>query len=64
MVEHPEEVLDQISASQTGLHQWAWLLAKQVDILELGPWGGSCDRDENETDAVAGCLLQWEVGLD
>lgn len=39
MVEHPEGVLDQIPTSQTGLHQWAWLLGRQVDILELGPSG-------------------------
>lgn len=29
-------VLHQISASQTGLHQCAWLLARQVDFLEFG----------------------------
>lgn len=32
----PWGVLDQIFASQTVLHQWAWLLASQADISELG----------------------------
>lgn len=37
--EHPEGALDQISASQSVLPPWAWLLASQADISELGLLG-------------------------
>lgn len=39
-----------MAAGQTGGFLEAWLLR------------GSCDRDDNETDAVVGSLLQWQVG--
>lgn len=35
-VKHPEQALDQISSSQTGLPPWARLLASLADTLSLG----------------------------
>lgn len=43
-MEHPAEALDQISAPQAVLHLWAWLLASQADILELGLLGDLVTR--------------------
>lgn len=37
-----------MAAGQPGRYLRAW------------PLGGSCDRDESEPDAVAGCPLHWE----